>query len=394
MFSKVFNTKKVAVVIAILLLAIFFQGMLIVYFSKSNLLASSYTIRNLESGLIMPSDPLIRTLFEKASKQSFYSGSNVNSKKVESVLIKFPKIVSVLRGRQFESLYDLLIYLRINGRYKDEVEVLKYYLRELMGNSVDERKAYLSYVEDTYIKPSEEAIKDMQFGRGQWMMREGLLRLMLLDTNPLNSEDKDINYRINRIYLASIASSDIVDLLADGESFENLVPLDFNEKSSKNLAEAEYLTSNEKRYDSSSKVSIDFNQRAFSDTTSFKALKYYWNGLRYFWDQDYSKALSHFITASFFTKDKLFFDLILNMKIRCLFWNCIQNNLKNKNAVISEIILQKEKLHYPNFKTDFQYYISYLENPVKDEGKVIEPLLPENKIIDLEIERINKLLNK
>lgn len=309
-------------------------------------------------------DPAHRVLFGELEANNYYKPYYTDddgfssTDAIDAVTDRFPEIKKSLKGKDFFSLYDACAYLNSTGQNEKEFLCIRHYIENRFMRDEDANgfEHFLNYMEKYYLEPTYDLLKSSQLKRAKWFCDQMIRRINLIDTYPLNHMPVHQRMFINKIYLVDLLLSDEEEIFRASGQLSNLIPYC--------QADSVYTKAEgtAQELDSLFSLNISLNHNVDADSLFLLPYKKYWRAIYSFRRRDYNSTLSIFEAPGLPAKNKQLTNLVTIMKARCYFWNCINNDLKEKDLAIARIDSLANLVDDIQLKSDLDVYVTYLQD--------------------------------
>jgi len=288
------------------------------------------------------------------------------SDEVSELKNNFSEVRKLTKGKNFYNKWQLLGFIQSKGKYKIEEEVLEYILKESPSFDISsDYRRFKNYVFGYFINPSIFLTENHQYSRAKWMLNEGIKRLLIIDTPPLNNTSYD--------YRSDLNLTIVLRCLIENPHEANLETSHFNQIF-KIVTNAENFT----------EIYSKINNVTITKESNLYPYILYLNGTKQLKERKIKEAFKLFKEVNKLNKTNQYLkQLNFHLMARCIFWSCHDKNLKGKQKAISQLKKIKTRISILNLQNDIDYYIDYLLNPPDDHFQSDEE---ENDKIDFTLD--------
>lgn len=338
------------------------------YLRHENLKHREYDLYGLSNLRYIDTDLAFEPVFYFLERNDYFIESNdrMESDAVLEIRKKFPNLKQYIENKKFYNLYSMMGYLLSKGQYKYEKEIFQYLLRDYKGFTFKyDYKSLIYYLDEFYLDPANELIKNKEFFRAKWLINEAVKRLSLIDTKPLDQTPFPfIDYQNKLLLLRTL--------------------LDNPEENIRDLKSSIQIYSVLKSYYEPINYEV-LDTINISVNSEFYPVYMYLKGVRELSkNKNINKAFNIFKSVNDLNGSNDFLrQLNFHLLARCVFWNCDINNYANKEKSIDQLLKIKKSLESLNLQSDIDYYINYLNNPSARKTKKTNQ--EENFILNLSL---------
>ncbi len=271
-----------------------------------------------------------------------YEQNFIEPDEVLKIRKKFPELERFYEKNKFSDIFEMTSFLLSKAEYDAEEKILNYIVSDyelFTSNFID----FERYIRNFYLRPAWNLIRVHQFSRAKWFINKAFDRILLDDTDPLRR-------------LHTVDECMILKCILENQEY-----FDTHFKDGEQILDIfEYNNG----YKIISKRNID--KIEITEKSKFYPISLYLKGVSLLKENKIEDAFTVFKKVNSVNKNNKFLkQLNMHLLARCLFWDCHNGKLKNKNIRIKQLTLILNKTKNSNLSTDIKHYIDFLKNPPK-----------------------------